>query len=289
MMNHMWDIRVCLSKLGRGKTPPREGADAPHSAMQSKKIEHEREYLGQGLLGERSTARRRGQHRAASSAAHVTVDGSPRLPATRSESFIAALRVAQQAESTPVFINELERAVLDVLQADSAGIVAPALSFPPAPVRPKLSLGTRNTAIVHLYRYDVACFYVSYLHYLSRIAHRNPTPNPSTPLHYMRRCSAEILKMTSYRIRMDTTTNWAVTTTSLLTVFTLRSDSIPHWFFISIGNSCSAIVLHPLILTLSSARFGQRPNNSLHELDLPASRGPPLCCICGPPSADSHS
>ena len=37
--------------------------------------------------------------------------------------------------------------------------------------------------------------------------------------------------MTSYRIRMDTTTQWAVSMTGLLTVFSLGESGIPHWFF----------------------------------------------------------
>ncbi len=41
----------------------------------------------------------------------------------------------------------------------------------------------------------------------------------------------ELGRMTSYRVRLDTTTNWAVGTTAAITTFALGSSTVPHFVF----------------------------------------------------------
>src|ERR1051326_628143 len=43
---------------------------------------------------------------------------------------------------------------------------------------------------------------------------------------------AEVGRMTAYRQRLDTTTNWAITSSALVTTFSLGNDSIPHAAFL---------------------------------------------------------
>ena len=43
---------------------------------------------------------------------------------------------------------------------------------------------------------------------------------------------AEVGRMTSYRQRLDTTTNWAITSSALVTTFSLGNATIPHEAFI---------------------------------------------------------
>jgi uncharacterized membrane protein len=43
---------------------------------------------------------------------------------------------------------------------------------------------------------------------------------------------AEVGRMTSYRQRLDTTTNWAITSSALVTTFSLGNPTIPHEAFI---------------------------------------------------------
>jgi uncharacterized membrane protein len=43
---------------------------------------------------------------------------------------------------------------------------------------------------------------------------------------------AEVGRMTSYRQRLDTTTNWAITSSALVTTFALGNASIPHAAFL---------------------------------------------------------
>ena len=43
---------------------------------------------------------------------------------------------------------------------------------------------------------------------------------------------AEVGRMTAYRQRLDTTTNWAITSTALVTTFALGNASIPHAAFL---------------------------------------------------------
>src|SRR5437762_1527330 len=62
------------------------------------------------------------------------------------------------------------------------------------PLRPELKAGALN-AIVHLYR-------------------------------------AEVGRMTAYRQRLDTTTNWAITSSALVTTFSLGNPTIPHAAFL---------------------------------------------------------
>lgn len=42
---------------------------------------------------------------------------------------------------------------------------------------------------------------------------------------------AEVGRLTAYRVRMDTTTNWAVSTMAALVAFSLGSATMPHYFF----------------------------------------------------------
>src|SRR5690348_2445656 len=48
-------------------------------------------------------------------------------------------------------------------------------------------------------------------------------------VHFYR---AEVGRMTSYRQRLDTTTNWAITSSALVTTFSLGNASIPHAAFL---------------------------------------------------------
>lgn len=50
-----------------------------------------------------------------------------------------------------------------------------------------------------------------------------------TPVVHLYR--AEISRLTAYRLRLDNTTNWAVTTTAALVAFALGNTSMPHYFF----------------------------------------------------------
>ena len=43
---------------------------------------------------------------------------------------------------------------------------------------------------------------------------------------------AEVGRMTAYRQRLDTTTNWAITSSALVTTFSLGNNSIPHAAFL---------------------------------------------------------
>lgn len=62
-------------------------------------------------------------------------------------------------------------------------------------------------------------------------AHKEDMLRQGEIIRFLPLFSAEQQKMTAYRIRMDTTTAWAVSITGLLTVFILREENIPHWFF----------------------------------------------------------
>ncbi|EDQ91680.1 uncharacterized protein MONBRDRAFT_5598 [Monosiga brevicollis MX1] len=53
-------------------------------------------------------------------------------------------------------------------------------------------------------------------------------PQTNCMIHLYR---GELGKMVAYRIRLDTSTNWAVSTTSVLTVLAMGDDSVPHYFF----------------------------------------------------------
>jgi len=41
----------------------------------------------------------------------------------------------------------------------------------------------------------------------------------------------ELHRMTTYRVRLDTTTNWAVGTTAAMISFALGNAALPHWIF----------------------------------------------------------
>src|SRR5438477_5310438 len=43
---------------------------------------------------------------------------------------------------------------------------------------------------------------------------------------------AEVGRMTAYRQRLDTTTNWAITSSALVTTFSLGNPTIPHAAFL---------------------------------------------------------
>ena len=60
---------------------------------------------------------------------------------------------------------------------------------------------------------------------------------------------AEISTMTAYRIRMDTSTNWAVSMISALTVFALNNANVPHPFFLIL------LFLNTVFLVIESRRF----------------------------------
>ena len=49
------------------------------------------------------------------------------------------------------------------------------------------------------------------------------------------RYRGEIGRLTAYRQRMDSTTNWAVTITSALIAFSLGNSTLPHYFFLLIA------------------------------------------------------
>jgi uncharacterized membrane protein len=74
-----------------------------------------------------------------------------------------------------------------------AGLALPVDGVPKTPQEP-LSVGGL-TAVVHLYR-------------------------------------AEVGRMTSYRQRLDTTTNWSITSSALVTTFSLGNPTIPHAAFL---------------------------------------------------------
>jgi uncharacterized membrane protein len=46
---------------------------------------------------------------------------------------------------------------------------------------------------------------------------------------------AEVARLTTYRVRLDTTTSWAVTSSALVTTFALANPQIPHVAFLFLG------------------------------------------------------
>eukprot|EP00002_Diphylleia_rotans_P032648 TRINITY_DN6871_c0_g1_i1.p1 TRINITY_DN6871_c0_g1~~TRINITY_DN6871_c0_g1_i1.p1 ORF type:complete len:326 (+),score=89.84 TRINITY_DN6871_c0_g1_i1:42-1019(+) len=81
----------------------------------------------------------------------------------------------------------------------------------------------------------------------------NPLPpgdvadNLHTPFVHLYR--AELGRVTAYRQRIDTVTNWAITTTGVLVTFTLSRDEIPHTFFLFI------LLLNALFLLMETRRY----------------------------------
>ena len=55
--------------------------------------------------------------------------------------------------------------------------------------------------------------------------------------------------MTQYRVRLDTTTNWAVGTTAAITTFALSSRELPHYVL------ALPVLLNLLFLWMESRRF----------------------------------
>eukprot|EP00045_Choanoeca_perplexa_P011897 m.127667 g.127667 ORF g.127667 m.127667 type:complete len:71 (+) comp15806_c0_seq6:338-550(+) len=62
--------------------------------------------------------------------------------------------------------------------------------------------------------------------------------------------------MQAYRVRLDTSTNWAVTTTSVLTVLAIGNEDVPHYFFAYIVQDyclqAQGQLLHCTVLTLGA-------------------------------------
>jgi uncharacterized membrane protein len=61
---------------------------------------------------------------------------------------------------------------------------------------------------------------------LSEVATPLPSAHAINALVHLHR--AEVGRLTAYRIRMDTTTNWAISTSALVVSFTLANPQIPH-------------------------------------------------------------
>jgi uncharacterized membrane protein len=80
-----------------------------------------------------------------------------------------------------------------------------------APARPPLSAAAQ-TALIHLYR-------------------------------------AEVSRLTAYRQRLDTTTNWAITSSALVTTFSLGNAQIPHAAFLFL------MIVDFFFLTVEARRF----------------------------------
>jgi len=59
----------------------------------------------------------------------------------------------------------------------------------------------------------------------------------------------ELGRMTSYRVRLDTTTNWAVVTTAGIVTFALGNPEVSHAVFLF------AMLLTLFFLTLEARRF----------------------------------
>ena len=60
---------------------------------------------------------------------------------------------------------------------------------------------------------------------------------------------AEVGRMTSYRQRLDTTTNWSITSSALVTTFSLGSATIPHEAFLFL------MLINVFFLTVEARRF----------------------------------
>lgn len=58
--------------------------------------------------------------------------------------------------------------------------------------------------------------------------------NAVTALIHLHR--AEVGRLTTYRVRLDTTTSWAVTSTALVTTFALGNPQIPHAAFLFLAS-----------------------------------------------------
>jgi uncharacterized membrane protein len=69
---------------------------------------------------------------------------------------------------------------------------------------------------------------------------------PGALIHLYR---AEVGRMTAYRSRLDTTTNWAVGTTAAIVTFVLSDSNLPHYVCVL------ALLLDTLFLWMESRRF----------------------------------
>lgn len=65
-------------------------------------------------------------------------------------------------------------------------------------------------------------------------------------VHFYR---AEVGRMTAYRQRLDTTTNWSITSSALVTTFSLGNSSIPHVAFLFL------MVINVFFLGVEARRF----------------------------------
>src|SRR5438132_8928050 len=95
-------------------------------------------------------------------------------------------------------------------QARASSVVLPADGVPKAPST-ELSAGAL-TALVHFYR-------------------------------------AEVGRMTTYRQRLDTTTNWSITSSALVTTFSLGNAAIPHAAFLFL------MLINVFFLVVEARRF----------------------------------
>eukprot|EP00056_Hartaetosiga_gracilis_P018280 m.10380 g.10380 ORF g.10380 m.10380 type:complete len:322 (+) comp6584_c0_seq1:215-1180(+) len=71
-------------------------------------------------------------------------------------------------------------------------------------------------------------------------------PEANSLIHLYR---GEMGRMTLYRVRLDASTNWAVTTTSVLTVLALGTEEVPHFFFVFI------LYMNTVFLIIEARRF----------------------------------
>jgi uncharacterized membrane protein len=60
---------------------------------------------------------------------------------------------------------------------------------------------------------------------------------------------AEVGRMTTYRQRLDTTTNWSITSSALVTTFSLGNPAIPHEAFLFL------MLINVFFLTVEARRF----------------------------------
>jgi uncharacterized membrane protein len=60
---------------------------------------------------------------------------------------------------------------------------------------------------------------------------------------------AEVGRMTTYRQRLDTTTNWSITSSALVTTFSLGNPTIPHAAFLFL------MLINVFFLTVEARRF----------------------------------
>src|SRR5438445_8033993 len=65
-------------------------------------------------------------------------------------------------------------------------------------------------------------------------------------VHFYR---AEVGRMTTYRQRLDTTTNWSITSSALVTTFSLGNPAIPHAAFLFL------MLINVFFLTVEARRF----------------------------------